>query len=75
MPEQPPTRYPESWKPRGAPDFEPEPEPESVLRPLEMELAAAAPPAPAEALQMAVDSYIAALSPEEFAQLVARTRG
>ena len=42
MPEQPPTRYPEAWKPRGAPDFEPEPEPESVLRPLEMELHCAA---------------------------------
>jgi hypothetical protein len=42
MTEQSPTRYPESWKPRGAPDFEPEePEP-SALKPLEMELAAAA---------------------------------
>ena len=42
MTEQPPTRYPDSWRPRGAPDFEPEePEP-SALKPLEMELAAAA---------------------------------
>jgi len=42
MAEQLPSRYPESWKPRGAPDFEPEePEP-SALKPLEMELAAAA---------------------------------
>jgi hypothetical protein len=42
MTEQPPTRYPEAWRPKNAPAFEPEPEPESVLRPLEMELAAAA---------------------------------
>jgi hypothetical protein len=41
MTEQSPTRYPDAWKPRGAPDFEPE-EPESQLKPLEMELAAAA---------------------------------
>jgi hypothetical protein len=42
MTEQSPSRYPDSWRPRGAPDFEPEPEPESMLRPLEMELHAAA---------------------------------
>ena len=42
MTEQPPTRYPDSWRPRGVPDFEPEePEP-SALKPLEMELAAGA---------------------------------
>jgi hypothetical protein len=32
-------------------------------------------PAPAEALAMCLDAYIAALSPEEFDQLVQRTRG
>ena len=32
-------------------------------------------PAPSEAVALAIDSYIAALSPEEFNQLVARTRG
>jgi len=37
--------------------------------------APAVPAAPAEALALAVDSFIAALTPEEFAQLVARTRG
>jgi hypothetical protein len=39
---------------------------------------AGAPPAdtaPSEAVAMAIDSYIAALSPEEFNQLVQRTRG
>jgi hypothetical protein len=41
MTEQPPTRYPEAWKPRGAPDFEPE-EPGPELQPLAMELHAAA---------------------------------
>jgi len=35
-----PVRYPDSWRPRGAPEFEPEPEPD--VRPLEMELRAAA---------------------------------
>jgi len=38
--QQLPSRYPESWRPRGAPDFEPE-EPESELAPLAMELHAA----------------------------------
>jgi hypothetical protein len=32
-------------------------------------------PAPSEAVAMAIDAFIAALSPEEFDQLVARTRG
>jgi hypothetical protein len=32
-------------------------------------------PAPAEAVAMAVDSFVAALSDEEFQALVARTRG
>jgi len=41
MPEQPPTRYPEAWKPRGAPDFEPEPEPE-IEPSIAMHIAAAA---------------------------------
>ena len=35
----------------------------------------AAPAAPAEAIMLAIDSFIAALSPEEFDQLVSRTRG
>ena len=34
-------RYPEAWRPRGAPAFE-EPEPDPQLKPLEMELHAAA---------------------------------
>jgi hypothetical protein len=33
------------------------------------------PAAPIEAIMLAVDSYIAALSPQEFDQLVSRTRG
>jgi hypothetical protein len=37
MTEQLPIRYPDSWRPRGAPDFEPE-EPEPQLAPLAMEL-------------------------------------
>jgi|KBSSwiStaDraftv2_1062776.scaffolds.fasta_scaffold2549647_2 hypothetical protein len=41
MVEQAPTRYPDSWKPKGAPAFD-EPEPGPELQPLEMELAAAA---------------------------------
>jgi hypothetical protein len=36
---------------------------------------AASPAAPIEAIMLAVDSYIAALSPQEFDQLVSRTRG
>ena len=35
-------RYPDSWRPRGAPVFEPETEPEPQLQPLAMELHAAA---------------------------------
>jgi hypothetical protein len=35
----------------------------------------APPAAPSEALALAIDSFIAALTPEEFNQLVARTRG
>jgi len=35
----------------------------------------AAPATPTEALQLAIDSFVSALSPAEFAQLVARTRG
>jgi hypothetical protein len=35
----------------------------------------AAPAAPAEALALCLDAYVAALSPEDFDQLVARTRG
>ena len=31
-------RYPDSWRPRGAPVFEPETEPEPQLQPLAMEL-------------------------------------
>ena len=43
MTEQSPTRYPDSWRPKDAPAFEPEPEPSAPeLQPLEMELAAAA---------------------------------
>ncbi len=34
-----------------------------------------APAAPAEAVALAVDSYVAALSPDEFDRLVQRTRG
>jgi len=34
-------RYPEAWRPKGAPPLEPQPEPEPQLKPLEMELAAA----------------------------------
>ena len=30
---------------------------------------------PSEALQLCIDAYVSALSPEEFNQLVARTRG
>lgn len=33
-------RYPDSWRPKGAPPFD-QPEPEPELRPLAMELAAA----------------------------------
>lgn len=33
------------------------------------------PAAPTEAVAMAIDAFVAALSPEEFDQLVARTRG
>jgi hypothetical protein len=36
---------------------------------------AAAPAAPAEAVALAIDSYISALTPDEFDQLVQRTRG
>jgi hypothetical protein len=51
-------RYPEAWRPKGAPPFdEPEPEPEPKLKPLEMELTAAA------------------MSDEEWAAFVRRTRG
>jgi hypothetical protein len=32
-------------------------------------------PAPIEAIMLAVDAFIASLSPEEFDQLVSRTRG
>ena len=35
----------------------------------------AAPAAPAEAVALAVDSYVAALTESEFDQLVSRTRG
>jgi hypothetical protein len=35
----------------------------------------AAPTAPAEAIALAIDAFISALSPEEFDQLVVRTRG
>jgi len=35
----------------------------------------ASPSAPAEAVALAVDSYVAALSEDEFAAMVARTRG
>ena len=31
--------------------------------------------APAEAIALAIDSYISALTPEQFDQLVSRTRG
>jgi hypothetical protein len=34
-----------------------------------------APATPTEAIMLAIDSFISALSPEEFDQLVARTRG
>ena len=54
-----PDSYPDSWRPRGA------------LQP-------AASPAPAEtgeAVVLAVDAFIASLSDDEFAALVARTRG
>ena len=51
--------YPSAWTPRGAPQPAPPP----------------APRAPAEAVAMAVDSYVAALSEDEFAAMVARTRG
>ena len=51
-----PTDYPDSWRPRGAPQSQ-------------------SPAAPIEALMLAIDSFIAALSPEEFDQLVSRTRG
>jgi hypothetical protein len=50
----PPTAYPSSWRPPGAP-------PPDV-------------PPSLEALQMAVDAYVASLSAEEFDALVARTR-
>lgn len=36
---------------------------------------AAPPAAPAEAVAMAIDAYVAALTPEEFAEMVRRTRG
>src|SRR5262245_39328452 len=35
----------------------------------------AAPAAPTEAIQLAIDAYIAALSPQEFTEMVSRTRG
>jgi hypothetical protein len=54
-----PTDYPSAWTPRGAPQAR----------------APAAPAAPAEAIAMAVDSYVASLSDDEFRALVERTRG
>ena len=36
---------------------------------------AGAPATPTEAIMLAIDSFISALSPEEFNQLIARTRG
>ena len=35
----------------------------------------AAPATPVEAVMLAIDSFVSALTPEEFTQLVARTRG
>ena len=35
-------RYPEAWRPRGAPPFDTPPEPKTELQPLEMELHLAA---------------------------------
>ncbi len=58
-----PTDYPDAWRPRGAPQPAPQ---------------AASPAAPAEAalaVALAVDSYVAALSEDEFATMVQRTRG
>jgi hypothetical protein len=40
MAEQSPTRYPDSWRPPGAPPFD-EPEPEPETKSLELELRAA----------------------------------
>jgi hypothetical protein len=54
-----PTDYPDAWKPRGAPQAPSPTEP---------------PTAPAEAIALAIDSYISALSPQEFDQLIQRTR-
>jgi hypothetical protein len=34
-----------------------------------------APATPTDAIQLAIDAYISALTPEEFDQLVGRTRG
>jgi hypothetical protein len=56
----PPTGYPDSWRPRGAPA--PEPQAQSS-------------PAPVEALELALDAYVASLTDTEFAALVERTRG
>ena len=56
----PPDGYPDSWRPRGAPAPEPQ---------------AASSAAPVEAVALAVDSYIAALSEDDFTALVQRTRG
>ena len=51
-----PTDYPDSWRPRGAPQ-------------------AASPAAPIEAIMLAVDAFISALTPDQFDELVQRTRG
>ena len=53
-----PTDYPSSWTPRGAPQQAPPP----------------AQAAPIEPIMLAIDSYLSALTPDQFDELVRRTR-